>query len=105
MGWGSLSGARGGHIPGARSLPWGRLDAVVSFGQRPSCRASWGARGLGGLSPDREIIVYCTGGVRSAFVVAVLAQLGYRRVRNYDSGSQLLGVGGRFGTGLPGRGR
>lgn len=77
--------ARGGHIPGAQSLPWGRLlDASGQLRPAAELRGELGARGLGALSPDREIIVYCTGGVRSAFVVAVLAQLGYRRVKNYD---------------------
>jgi len=77
--------ARGGHIPGARSLPWGRLlDARGQLKPAAELRRELAARGLGELSPDREIIVYCTGGVRSAFVVVVLAQLGYRRVKNYD---------------------
>jgi len=32
---------------------------------------------------DKEIITYCTGGIRSAFLVAVLVNLGYTNVKNY----------------------
>ena len=36
-----------------------------------------------GLTPEREIIAYCTGGVRSAWVIVVLQHLGYSEARNY----------------------
>ena len=36
------------------------------------------------LTEDSEIVTYCTGGVRSAFVQAVLVHYGYSNVRNYD---------------------
>lgn len=66
--------ARGGHVPGAIHLHWkallapsGRLLAA------PELRALLAERGI---EPGRPIAAYCTGGVRSAFVVAVLEQLG-----------------------------
>jgi thiosulfate/3-mercaptopyruvate sulfurtransferase len=73
---------RGGHIPGARHLPWTALlqkDGTL----RPEAELSHllVARSL---DPGREVIVYCTGGVRSAFVWAVLHSLGYARARNFD---------------------
>ena len=36
-----------------------------------------------GLTQDQEVICYCTGGVRSAWVYVVLKLAGYRKVRNY----------------------
>ena len=43
-----------------------------------------------GATPDREIIVYCTGGVRSAFVVAVLAQESMTPPRFFDTGASFI---------------
>lgn len=75
--------ARGGRIPGARWLEWvrlldpsGKLKSDEVLGRELSQ--------LGLQDRGHEIIVYCTGGVRSAFVVMVLKKLGYTRVRNYD---------------------
>ena len=77
--------ARGGHIPGARSLPWGAASDAESGQLKPTAQpGELSAQGLGEPSADREIIVYCHRRRALAFVVAVLAQLGYRRVRNYD---------------------
>lgn len=36
-----------------------------------------------GIEKDSNIITYCTGGIRSAFVVAVLVNLGYTNIKNY----------------------
>jgi thiosulfate/3-mercaptopyruvate sulfurtransferase len=36
-----------------------------------------------GLHPGQELICYCTGGVRSAWLYFVLKLAGYPRVRNY----------------------
>jgi thiosulfate/3-mercaptopyruvate sulfurtransferase len=36
-----------------------------------------------GVTRHKAIIAYCTGGVRSAWLVAVLVELGYRDARNY----------------------
>lgn len=59
--------ARGGHIPGAASLPWRSL--------------------LGGTTPvastEAPLVVYCTGGVRSAMAWLWLTDRGYT-VANYD---------------------
>lgn len=38
-----------------------------------------------GLSPDDEITVYDTAGVRAAYLVMVLRMAGYGKARNYDS--------------------
>jgi thiosulfate/3-mercaptopyruvate sulfurtransferase len=74
--------ARGGRIPGAVHLHW--LDLLDDSGMlrtRTQIDALLKARGI---SPDREIAMYCTGGVRSGFVYHVLRHLGFARARNYD---------------------
>src|SRR6202046_2216539 len=75
---------RGGHIPGARSVPWARAAAEdATF--RP--RAERGAISLGeaGLRPDDDVVVYCRIGERSSHTWFVLTHLlGFGRVRNYD---------------------
>lgn len=76
--------ARGGHIPGALPLDWhALLDASGHLRPAAELRAQLTRLGIPEGS-DAELIVYCTGGVRSAFVWAALRTLGYTRVRNYD---------------------
>ena len=71
-----------GHVPGAVSLPWSALyTADGTVRPEPELRALLEAAGV---TPDREIVPYCTGGVRSAWVFTVLHLLGYPRLRNYD---------------------
>ena len=74
--------ARGGHIPGARSLEWKTLVSPSGM-VRPAHELA-GLLTAVGAHPDTPIIVYCTGGVRSAFAWAVLRSLGYRDIRNFD---------------------
>ncbi|MDH4229939.1 MAG: sulfurtransferase [Nitrospirota bacterium] len=71
-----------GRIPGAVNLPWSvvyREDGT--FHTADDLRALFEAADV---TPDKEIIPYCTGGVRSAVVFMLLHLLGYPRVRNYD---------------------
>ncbi len=74
---------RGGHIPGARHLWW--YDVFSKSGNLKSkseLNAMFSSRGI---SKDSQIIVYCTGGVRSGFVFTVLQALGYKNIKNYDA--------------------
>ena len=75
---------RGGHIPGARSVPWGR--AVRDDGTfRPveELRALYADEQ--GIGPQDDVVVYCRIGERSSHTWFVLTHLlGYERVRNYD---------------------
>jgi thiosulfate/3-mercaptopyruvate sulfurtransferase len=74
--------ARGGHIPGAVGLWYGDLLATDgTLLAEPELRALLIARGI---RPDRSVITACTGGVRSGFAYAVLRDLGYPQVANYD---------------------
>ncbi len=75
---------RGGHIPGARNIPWSRAvdpeqETFLDADRLTEIYASEG------ITPDREIVAYCRIGERSAHTWFVLSQLlGYPRVRNYD---------------------
>ncbi len=70
--------ARGGHLPGARHLLFkDLLRADGTLRPRDRVEASLGL----GDGAD-EVIAYCTGGTRSAWVTAVLHDLGLR-ARNF----------------------
>ena len=74
---------RGGHIPGAANIPWGR--AVANDGTFKSAASIRRLYEGEGITPDKDIIVYCRIGERSALTWFALHELlGYRRVRNYD---------------------
>lgn len=74
---------RGGHIPGAQSIPWGTAAAPDgSFKTVEELRAIYGGKGV---TPDHPVITYCRIGERSAHTWFALTQLlGYDDVRNYD---------------------
>ncbi len=75
---------RGGHIPGARSIPWGK--AVQEDGTfRPIEELQAIYEQEQGIGPDDDVVVYCRIGERSSHSWFVLTHLlGYQRVRNYD---------------------
>jgi len=74
---------RGGHIPGARNIPWAltvREDGT--FKSVEELRQLYEPQGI---TPDKEVIAYCRIGERSSHTWFVLKYLlGYPRVRNYD---------------------
>jgi len=75
---------RGGHIPGARNIPWGQAvnDADGTFKSADELRALYDGKGV---TPDREVIAYCRIGERSSHTWFVLKYLlGYPNVKNYD---------------------
>jgi thiosulfate/3-mercaptopyruvate sulfurtransferase len=74
---------RGGHIPGAKNIPWATAaNPDGTFKSAEELREIYVSRGI---TPDREIIAYCRIGERSAHTWFVLTQLlGYPNVRNYD---------------------
>jgi thiosulfate/3-mercaptopyruvate sulfurtransferase len=75
---------RGGHIPGARSVPWARAaNSDGSFKSAPELRDIYEKEQ--GLQPGDDVIAYCRIGERSSHTWFVLTYLlGYDRVRNYD---------------------
>jgi thiosulfate/3-mercaptopyruvate sulfurtransferase len=74
---------RGGHIPGARNIPWGKACAEDgTFKSADALRALYAAEGIAG---DRPIVAYCRIGERSSHSWFVLKYLlGYDGVSNYD---------------------
>jgi thiosulfate/3-mercaptopyruvate sulfurtransferase len=75
---------RGGHIPGARNVPWARAaNPDGTFKSAEELRAIYEEEQ--GLKPDDEIVAYCRIGERSSHSWFVLKYLlGYNNVRNYD---------------------
>ncbi len=76
---------RGGHIPGARSVPWARAINPGDGSFRTAAELRTIYVGEQGLKPDQEVIAYCRIGERSSHTWFVLKYLlGFEKVRNYD---------------------
>jgi thiosulfate/3-mercaptopyruvate sulfurtransferase len=75
---------RGGHIPGAKSVPWKTaVNADATFKSAPELHKIY-AEGCG-LKKEDDIVAYCRIGERSSHTWFVLHYLlGYPTVRNYD---------------------
>ncbi|MCX6044840.1 MAG: sulfurtransferase [Chloroflexi bacterium] len=75
---------RGGHIPGAKSVPWARAaNSDGTFKSADELRAIYEQEQ--GLQANDNIIAYCRIGERSSHTWFVLTYLlGYNNVRNYD---------------------
>ena len=75
---------RGGHIPGAVSIPWAQAtnEADGTFKTATELKALYEGKGI---TSDKEIIAYCRIGERSSHTwFALKYLLGYAHVRNYD---------------------
>jgi thiosulfate/3-mercaptopyruvate sulfurtransferase len=74
---------RGGHIPGAKSIPWGMAcKEDGSFKSADELAALYQSKGV---TSDNPTIAYCRIGERSSHTWFVLKYLlGYRDVKNYD---------------------
>ncbi len=94
---------RGGHIPGARSIPWSTaVDADGTFKSEIELREAYFT--AGGVDPNRPVIAYCRIGERSSHTWFVLKYLlGVENVRNYDGSWTEYGnlVGAPIELGLP----
>ena len=75
---------RGGHIPGAKNVPWARAaNPDGSFKSATDLRDIYEREQ--GLRREDDVIAYCRIGERSSHTWFVLTYLlGYDRVRNYD---------------------
>ncbi|HEY0510602.1 MAG TPA: sulfurtransferase [Thermoanaerobaculia bacterium] len=76
---------RGGHIPGAASVPWAKAvnpdDGTFKTAAELSALYENDAR----IKPGDDVIVYCRIGERSSHTWFVLTHLlGFDKVRNYD---------------------
>lgn len=93
---------RGGHVPGAKNIPWGEnVREDGTFKSAAELRELYQSRGI---TQDKEIITYCRIGERSSIAWFALKELlGYPKVRNYDGSwteyGSLVGVPIERGTG------
>ena len=72
---------RAGHIPSAIHVAWnGFLNKNATVKDPVAIRSALDEKGL---QPEKEVICYCTGGVRSAWLYFVLKLVGFQKVRNY----------------------
>jgi thiosulfate/3-mercaptopyruvate sulfurtransferase len=74
---------RGGHIPGAKNIPWGKAcNEDGTFKSVDELRQLYGNVGV---TADKPVIAYCRIGERSSHSWFVLKYLlGYPDVKNYD---------------------
>ncbi|HEX8646955.1 MAG TPA: sulfurtransferase [Thermoleophilaceae bacterium] len=74
---------RGGHIPGAASIPWAQaVKEDGTFKDADELRELYGSKGV---TDGNDIIAYCRIGERSAHTWFVLHELlGQENVKNYD---------------------
>ncbi|MGE5027052.1 MAG: sulfurtransferase [Betaproteobacteria bacterium] len=88
---------RGGHVPGAVNIPYEQNWADPATPQKLARKEVANKDGMGlkspeqlkalyaRLDPHRETIVYCQSGVRASETAAVLKDLGFDKVKVYDS--------------------
>ena len=72
---------RPGHIPSAIHVAWnGFLNKDATVKDLSVIKEMLEAKGIGN---GQEVICYCTGGVRSAWLYFILKLVGYSKLRNY----------------------
>ena len=88
---------RGGHIPGAINIPyemnWVDPETPMKLAKRQvadnsgmSLKPADQLQALyANLDPNKETVVYCQSGARASETAGVLQQLGFKRVKVYDS--------------------
>ncbi|MBD3226479.1 MAG: sulfurtransferase [Caldithrix sp.] len=76
---------RGGHIPGAKNVPWSRAIDTDTGEFKPADELQKIYMHYLNIQPQDEIITYCRIGERSSHTWFVLTYLlGFENVRNYD---------------------
>ncbi len=97
---------RGGHIPGAINIPfeqnWVDPETQLKLAKKQvrdssgmALKSSTDLKALyAQLDPEKETVVYCQSGVRASETAGVLEQLGFKKVRVYDS--SWLGYGNQL---------
>jgi thiosulfate/3-mercaptopyruvate sulfurtransferase len=76
---------RGGHIPGAKSIPWGKAINADDGTFKTAAELKKLYCDDNKLSPSGETIAYCRIGERSSHTwFALKYLLGFKNVRNYD---------------------
>jgi len=76
---------RGGHIPGAKSIPWGRAITAETHTFKPASELRTLYESENGLQKSDDVVAYCRIGERSSHTWFVLTYLlGFKNVKNYD---------------------
>lgn len=89
---------RGGHIAAANhvNIPYEQVWKDPETAQKLAEKAVKDREGMSlkdaaalkelykGLDPKKEVVAYCQTGTRSTYAYAVLRDMGYQKVRNYD---------------------
>jgi thiosulfate/3-mercaptopyruvate sulfurtransferase len=76
------AGLRGGHMPGARNVPWGSL--VQPDGTLKTADAVRGEFQAAGVDLARPIVTTCGSGISAALLALALARLGRDDAAVYD---------------------
>ncbi|HZA91495.1 MAG TPA: sulfurtransferase [Gemmatimonadales bacterium] len=93
----SEGAVRGGHIPGAKSIPWARAIDPDTHTFRSAAELRDLYEKDNGLRRDAETIAYCRIGERSSHTwFALTYLLGFDAVRNYDGSWTEWGNGVRL---------
>ena len=72
---------RGGHVPGAVNIPW---DSFYNAdGTVKSAEEIRNIVGRSGVTGDKEVVTYCTGGIRSSWLLFTLKLAGFEKIKNY----------------------
>lgn len=74
-------GSRGGHIPGAVSVPRELLIGPSGFKPLDEIRQVLAEKGI---TPEKPVVAYCNGGVAATIALFALDQLGFPNLSNYD---------------------
>jgi len=79
------SALRGGHVPGAKNIPWARATKAEDGTFKSQEELIELYKGQNGIQSGDDIITYCRIGERSSHTWFVLKHiLGWSNVRNYD---------------------
>jgi len=83
IGWQLYGEARGGHIPKAIQIPYAwyfKTDkTVLAYADLKKLFEGKG------VTRDKEVVAYCTVGIRSAYAYFLLRLMDYPSVKNYDA--------------------
>ena len=82
-GWKLYGETRGGHIPGAAHLPYekyyGDDKTILDYN---TMKAQFDAKGV---TANKEMVAYCTAGIRSAYAYFIARLMGFSNAANYDA--------------------
>lgn len=82
IGKNKMSNPRGGHIPGARHLPWNDVAGKVeTYKNAVELKKMFQEKGI---TKDKQLVMYCQIGMgRSTDLYVALRLLGFKNIKNY----------------------